>query len=390
MASQASPTMGAPAFRSVGRSLLLTVPMALWSLLMFTPSFLHAGLDSRIACGVVAAFMTVLFYQMMRTGTTYRWRRYFFVALGLLFPVGFIASLVAVRGSMSIPIERMVSGDTPFCYMVIPMLIIPAALTRTLIFPGSILPTASNPHSIAAMIGIWLAMTLVLGKAWCSYACFFGGIEEGFAAIPKRARIRKLDPRLRLAPWAVLLAVVLLSAVMFEPVYCMWLCPFKTVTEFPAVRDAETALQFGIFVALFLGLVVALPLLTKKRTQCGFFCPFGAFQSLFNKINVFDIRFDRTQCVDCGSCRSACPTMAITAESVREGKALLNCMKCGACVDSCKKHAAVWHVKGTAVAGKPERARLLFLYGAWAMATMFGGSVLAHGVATLIHFVARN
>ena len=43
------------------------------------------------------------------------------------------------------------------------------------------------------MIGFWLAFTLVLGKAWCSYACFFGGIEEGFAALPKHMRIRKID-----------------------------------------------------------------------------------------------------------------------------------------------------------------------------------------------------
>jgi polyferredoxin len=380
-----------PAFRSVGRSLLLTLPIALWSLLMFTPSFREPGRDRHIGSLAVILFMTTLFFLMMRTGKTYQWRRWFFVALGLLFPVGFIASLVAVRGTMSIPVERMVSGDTPFCYMVIPMLFIPAALARTIIFPGSILPTANNPHSIAIMIGIWLAMTLVVGKGWCSYVCFFGGIEEGFAAIPKRARIgrsvRKLDPRLRLVPWAILLFVVVLSAALFEPVYCMWLCPFKTVTEYPAGHSVETALQMGIFITLFAGLVIVLPFLTKKRTQCAYFCPFGAFQSIFNKINLFEIRFDREKCVDCTLCQTACPIMALSAESIREGKTLMNCMKCGACVDSCKKSAAVWHLKGTKVALKPERARLLFLYGAWAMATMFGGSILANSIATMLHWL---
>jgi ferredoxin-type protein NapH len=157
---------------------------------------------------------------------------------------------------MSIPISRMVSGDTPFCFMVTPSLILPAAFARTIIFPGSILPTASNPHSIAVMIGFWFAMTLVLGKAWCSYACFFGGIEEGFAALENGAGCtvccQVLGPFLRLIPWAILVFVVLLSAAIFEPVYCMWLCPFKAVTEFPAVRNVETAIQMGIFVALFL------------------------------------------------------------------------------------------------------------------------------------------
>jgi ferredoxin-type protein NapH len=387
MSSRSSALVRPPAFRGVGKSLLLTLPIALWSLLMFSRAFRQPGADLRIGSVAVMLFMTTLFFLMMRTGTTYRWRRYFFVALGLLFPVGFIMDLIAVRGTMSIPIERMVTGDTPFCYMVIPMLLIPAALLRTIIFPGSILPTASNPHSIAIMIGLWLAMTLVLGKAWCSYGCFFGGIEEGFAAIAKKPRIRNIDPRLRLVPWAILLSTVLLSAALFEPVYCSWLCPFKAVTEFAAVRSVQTAIQTVIFVTLFIGLVLVLPVLTKKRTQCAFFCPFGAFQSLFNKINLFEVRIDREKCADCAACRNACPTMAISKESVEAGKTLLACMKCGACVDACQKHAAVWHLKGTAVGPSSERSRLLFLYGAWALATMFGGSILANSVAKLLHFV---
>jgi polyferredoxin len=366
---------------------LLTLPIALWSLLMFSRAFLQPRVDLRIGSVAVMLFMTTLFFMMMRTGATYRWRRYFFASLGFLFPVGFIIDLIAVRGTMSIPIERMVSGDTPFCYMVIPMLLIPAALFRTIIFPGSILPTPSNPHSIAVMIGLWLAMTLVLGKAWCSYGCFFGGIEEGFAAVAKKPLIRRIDPRLRLVPWAILLTTVLLSAALFEPLYCTWLCPFKTVTEFAQVRSVQTAIQAVIFVALFIGLVVVLPLLTKKRTQCAFFCPFGAFQSLFNKINIFEVRINREKCKDCAACRNACPTMAITKESIQAGKTLLSCMKCGACVDACQKDAAVWHLKGTEVGPASERSRLLFLYGAWAMATMFGGSILANSIAKLLHFV---
>jgi len=391
MASSMIRSAQRPAMRGVGRAMLLTAPMALWSLLMMTPRLRaeHDAVTLTAALAVVA-FMTTLFYKMLRTGETYRWRRIFFVALGLLFPVGFLSALVALRGTMSIPIEHIVTGDTPFCYMVTPMLLVPAALTKTLIFPGSILATPTNPHSIAVMIGLWGALTLVLGKAWCSYACFFGGIEEGVAAVAKRPLIRKIDARLRLVPWAVLLVSVLLSAALFEPFYCTWLCPFKTVTEFFEVRNVATALQFVVFVSLFVGLVVVLPFLTKKRTQCGFFCPFGAFQSLFNKINIFEIRVDRAQCVDCGACKRACPTMAITAESVREGKVHLNCMKCGACVDACKKDAALWHVKGTSLTARPERARLLFLYGAWAMATMFGGSVLAGSLIALWHLAARG
>lgn len=376
-----------PAPRTVGRSLLLTLPVLLWTLLMFTPSFQTGSPAQRVSAVIVGLFMASLFFLMMRTRQTYRWRRWFFASMGFLFPIGFIWELLALRGTMSISIERMLSGDTPFCFLAIPMMIVPAALTRTVIFPGSILPSESNPHAIGAMVAIWLAATLALGKAWCAYGCFFGGIEEGFAAFPKKARFTKINPKWRLMPWAVLAVVVLFSAALFEPFYCSWLCPFKAVTEYPEVNSVETAVQAGIFLSLFMGLVVVGPVLTKKRTQCTFLCPFGVFQSWFNKIHIFDIRIRRDQCLDCVICRRDCPTMAIDENSVKQGKTLNECMRCGACVDNCPKQAAVWHIKGTEPGAHPERARLLFLYAAWGFATMFGGSILANAVQRLVGLV---
>jgi len=110
--------------------------MALFTLLLFTPVLRQPGRPAKLAALVAWIFMMVLFFLMMRTRETYRWRRIFFVTLGFLFPVGFIWDLIALRSSMSIPMERMLSGDTPFCFMVIPMTVIPAALTKTINLPG--------------------------------------------------------------------------------------------------------------------------------------------------------------------------------------------------------------------------------------------------------------
>jgi ferredoxin-type protein NapH len=254
-----------PVPRGVGWSVLLTLPIALWSLLMFFHPGANTDWASQMAAAITTAFMIAMFFMMMRTGTTYRWRRWFFVSVGLLFPIGFIHNVMVMRGSMGIPIEEMIAGRTPFCFMPIPLLILPAALTRTVVFPGSIVPGGGiSGEGIAAMAGMWLAITLVVGKGWCSYACFFGGIEEGMAAIPKRAKIRKTDPRWRYGPWAVLLAMVLLSLALFEPAYCNWLCPFKAVSEYVAARNTVGLVQNGIFILLFGALVIVLPLLTKK------------------------------------------------------------------------------------------------------------------------------
>jgi polyferredoxin len=182
--------------------------------------------------------------------------------------------------------------------------------------------------------------------------------------------------------------MVLLSLALFEPAYCMWLCPFKAVTEYVSARNALGLVQNGIFIVLFAALVIVLPFLTKKRTQCSFFCPFGAFQAIFNKISIFEVKIDRAHCKSCNVCQTACPTMSLSKESIARGETLLTCMKCGACVDACPQQAAVWHIKGTEIACKPERARLMFLYAAWALAVMFGGSIIAQGLVTILHFIA--
>ena len=66
--------------RSVPRSLLLTAPILLWSMLMFSRVMMERGAAPKLAALVTLAFAVALFYQMMRTFETNRWRRYFFVS----------------------------------------------------------------------------------------------------------------------------------------------------------------------------------------------------------------------------------------------------------------------------------------------------------------------
>jgi len=96
--------------------------------------------------------------------------------------------------------------------------------------------------------------------------------------------------------------------------------PYKAVTEFVEVTSIKTLIQTIIFVTLFIGLVIILPLLMKRRAQCGIFCPFGAFQSLTNKVSAFEVRIDQEKCTKCLRCALTCPTFSIDNESIGKGK----------------------------------------------------------------------
>jgi polyferredoxin len=274
---------------------------------------------------------------------------------------------------MALTDEATYAGKAQFCPMTMPMVLLPALLKGVVVFPGALAYGA-------AWFAIWIAVSLALGRGWCSWACIYGGWDELFSRLRKKAVIKHVDRKWRFLPFAVLLAIVLLSAITFHPIYCEWLCPFKVVSEFEAPTSLRTQIALGIFPLTFLGLVVALPLLTKKRVQCALFCPFGAMQSFFNKINIFEVRIDLDKCSQCKRCLRECPTFSLDESSLVSGKALMSCTKCGQCVDGCPKGAITYHIKGTPIGVRPSVARLLYIYPAYMFLAAFGGAIITEAL----------
>lgn len=389
MTANAQPTSLKPQLPKVGiwRGLALTAPIALLTLMMLTGG--QAVTDPRqgIAVGLTWLLINAFFFLMLITGKTYQYRSILFITMALAMVMWFMVEVLTTRGSNVLNEVNVIQGETPFCHLVIPMVIIPALLTRTIIFPGSLL-TGFAP--IAGMIVLWLGTTLALGRGFCSWVCFYGGWDEGFSRLLKKPRLKAIDRKWTYLPWAVLLFIVLTSAVTLSPIYCEWFCPFKTVTEFGEINSIVAVVQTVIFLSLFAGLVVILPLLTKRRTQCGLFCPFGAMQSLTNKINVFDVRIDTAKCTQCGLCVKNCPTFSLSAESVKQGQTLITCTKCGQCMDACPKKAIAFHIKGTRPGLSPNAARILFLYPAFLVFAAMGGGMIATSLWRILKLITTG
>lgn len=373
--------------KTIGAALLQALPMMLLTGVMLSGGKFPHDKARLFSLAVTYVFLNVFFFLMVWKGKTDRYRAPLFITYAVAFVISFVSHLIEERGSMALTGANMIQGETPFCHIVIPMTLIPAALTKTIIFPGTIV---GREASIAGMFALWIGAALALGRGFCSWACFFGGLEDGFSRIFRKARLKFTNPIWSYLPFAVLLAVALLSAVLLYPVYCSWLCPFKTVTEYPAIVSTETAIQAGIFVTLFVGLVVVLPMLTKKRTQCSCLCPFGAFQSFTNKVNSFDIRIDQQACVKCGRCISGCPTLSLDEASLERGRARITCTKCGKCVDDCPKKAISFHAKGTPPLSRQGMQRLLFLYPAFLFLAIMGGGCITDAVTRLIRLVTTG
>jgi ferredoxin-type protein NapH len=381
-------TLPYPTAGNLWKSILLALPMVLLTFVFITggqPNFKTKA--DLFAFFITFLFFNYLFFRMLYTGKTDRYRAAGYIALALFFALTFIVNLVKARGSMTFSNETMLACEIPFCHIVITMIVIPIALTNSIIFPGSIL---TGFASISSMIVIWLGVSLALGRGFCSWGCFYGGWDDGASRIMRKPKIRNINPAFKWAAFAVLLIVALFSAISLSPKYCDWLCPFKTVTEFEAVTSFKILMKTIVFLSLFASLVIILPLLTKKRIQCATFCPMGALCSLTNKVNVFDVRIDREKCNDCKLCISSCQTLSIDEKDIALGRPSVTCTKCGKCIDACKQDALHYHIKGTPVNRNHGWARALFLFPAFTLLVIFTGGTMQYGITLIIKLISTG
>lgn len=360
------------------KSLLVCMPYLALALFFSIPGMSSGKTIDIVSNLISVAFVSTIFFMMVYTRKTDKFRAILFITMGLCFIFTFLTEFYELHGRfMVFTTGDMVNGDVGFCPIAIPNAILPIILGKTLLFPSKL-------SNMFMMLFIVAGLMLFGGRSWCSWNCFFSGLEEGISRCRKKPVIKKINRKWVYFSFALLLFVTFITPIILNPIYCDWLCPLKAVTEFQLVTTIQIALKTLVFVSLFIALVVILPFLTSKRAQCSFFCPFGAFLGLSNKISPFEIRIDRDKCIDCKKCINICPVYAIDEESLNKGKTCINCYKCGKCIDDCPKGAMHYHIKGTQIGFKANIARMMFLYPTMILYTMMGGGMISAAIMRIL------
>lgn len=300
-------------------------------------------------------FSKITFGEQKKKGSSGAYRKIAQFLYAILFSISFIHQLIAERGSMAISKAAMANAELPFCHIAIPQVLVPLAITKSIVFPARI---SGHYAAVASMLCIWFIFTLTIGRGWCSWVCFYGGWETGFSSIAKKKRINLLSKNreLREFQFGFFAFIVLASLGSLAAIYCDWFCPFKLVTEYIPMNSALGIISGIIFIGLFIGLVVVMPFLTKRRTQCSTLCPFGAFASLTDGISMFRIKINTDKCKGCMKCASACSFGAIDISTIREnrGRPEITCAKCGDCIGACPQKAIAYDFRFTKKCPRPQ------------------------------------
>jgi len=178
---------------------------------------------------------------------------------------------------------------------------------------------------------------LVLGRAFCGWACPFGLLQD----VVDKVKKGKIRPSEVVQRWAVLLKFVMfvviisLAWITADVMFCK-ICPVATIEAAIPYQLQHGLAVSAIFVgrvALFISLIATMILIT--RFWCKYLCPFGACLALFNKASFIQVNVNLKKCDKCGACETACP-MGV---EVQKSKGSIECIKCGRCIDVCKSGA---------------------------------------------------
>lgn len=190
--------------------------------------------------------------------------------------------------------------------------------------------------------GLILLLYLVLGRAFCAWACPLGLILDLNDTLRtyvnrKLRRYRYKLPQISInknVKYWVLFVTLLLSFLTALPVFLL-ISPINILSR---------ALIYGGTAAIWLvGALVVLEWFAP-RIWCKAICPLGAFYSLTGRFSPVQVKIDQAKeqaGKQCRLCTYHCPMgISVVDDHINQGHTSINdgeCARCGVCIDACPR-----------------------------------------------------
>jgi polyferredoxin len=188
----------------------------------------------------------------------------------------------------------------------------------------------------------FLAISLLMKKAFCSWLCPIGTLSENLWKMGRRifkARLRMpkwLDIPLRSLKYLLLgFFGFFIAAMSAQQLAGFMQSPYALVAD---VKMLNFFRYMGETTAIILLALVVLSV-AIENFWCRYLCPYGALMGLISLLSPVKIRRDDKACIDCGKCSRACPSHLPVDQLARIRSA--ECTACMECVASCPAENAL-------------------------------------------------
>ena len=247
-------------------------------------------------------------------------------------------------------------------------------------------------HS-AAILGALIALTLLLGRLYCSVICPMGIFQDVVTRIGgffrKKKKRYKFSPAKNILRYGFLavMAIALISgfnlavslldpyaaygriaANLFSPVYLagnnLLEAIFTSFGNYTFYRmDIYVRSVFSVSVAILTLFGIGYLAWKHGRAYCNTVCPVGTFLGLISRFSLFKIRIDTSKCNGCGLCATRCKSSCIDSKNHRIDHS--RCVDCFDCLDACRQDALSFSApqgkKATIETPQPDATRRKFI-----------------------------
>ncbi|MDE7465734.1 MAG: 4Fe-4S binding protein [Muribaculaceae bacterium] len=209
---------------------------------------------------------------------------------------------------------------------------------------------------------VWLLLTFLLGRVYCSTVCPVGTISDFVG------RIARKFPNYRPYRWknpgrigAILLVGYLLSLLLGMGVVAMMLEPWTWFRQAAGIVRPEVvpsvweAVGAGAGAGIAVGIVVLVGVVILSslsgRDFCTDYCPLGTALGAISARSVMHIEINPDACDCCGKCEEVCSAHCILTRERAVDNA--RCLRCFDCLAVCPRDAIRYrcsrHIPGTPI-----------------------------------------
>lgn len=190
-------------------------------------------------------------------------------------------------------------------------------------------------------ICLWLGVTLLFGRIYCSTVCPMGALMDMSAWLLRKKnayfKYSAAQNSLRLAFLAAVVICGVFGVKSFVNIFEPYSAFARIITA--CVRPAAISLS-GLIVAAATAVTVIAFATRRGRLLCNTACPVGTILAAPARISLYHPDINTDLCTGCGICADVCPSECINLDSHTVDSS--RCVVCFKCMDRCPAGAITY------------------------------------------------